>query len=71
MAYMHDSHDDLRIQLETISEQLGDRIMVLLRDALEAGAPGRPPTEKLLSRARAAVDKAAGLLRQVSERSDD
>ncbi len=68
---MNDTHDDLRAQLETISEQLGDRIMVVLREALETGAPGRPTEEKLLSRARSAVDKAAGLLRQVSETSRD
>lgn len=54
--------EDLRIQLETISEQLGDRIITLLRDALESGAEGRPPAEKVLTRARSAVDKATHLL---------
>lgn len=59
---MTTEHQDLRIQLETISEQLGDRIITLLRDAFESGAEGRPPSEKVLTRARSAVDKATHLL---------
>lgn len=64
---MDATYDDLAQQLSTISEQLGDRIMVVLRDAIEAGAPGRPPEERLLTRARAAVDKAVALLHQLPD----
>lgn len=62
---MSGDYDDLLAQLEDISEKLGDRIMTLLREALESGADGRPAEEKLLSRARSAVDKAAALLGRV------
>ena len=34
----------------------------LLGDAFESGAEGRPPSEKVLTRARSAVDKATHLL---------
>lgn len=59
---MTSEYEDLRIQLETISEQLGDRIITLLREAIESGAQGRPPSEKTLTHARSAIDKAAHLL---------
>lgn len=59
---MTSDHEDLRIQLESISEQIGDRIFTMLREAVADGAAARPPAEKVLSRARSAVDKAAHLL---------
>lgn len=71
MAGMEGTYDDIKVRLEDVSEQLGDRIMVLLREALETGAPGRPPEEKVLSRARAAVDRAVGLLGQLDEPAGD
>lgn len=61
------AHDDIRQELENISERLGDRIMTLLRDAIEAGASGRPPEERQLTRARTAVDRAVNLLRKLEE----
>jgi hypothetical protein len=64
---MMSDHEDLRIQLESISEQIGDRIFTMLREAVAAGADGRPPAEKVLSRARSAVDKAAHLLATLEE----
>ncbi|HET8930734.1 MAG TPA: hypothetical protein VFN21_08765 [Acidimicrobiales bacterium] len=68
---MNDTYEELRAQLETISERLGDRSIEVLREAIEAGASGRPTEDKLLSRARSAVDKAVGLLGQISEDSED
>lgn len=62
---MDDSYEDLRHQLESISEDLGDRIVFVLAEAVREGATGRPAEEKLLSRARSAVDKAAALLGQI------
>lgn len=67
MGDMSNEYEDLRSQLTTISEQLGDRIITLLRDALEAGMQGRPPQEKVLTRARNAVDKALHLLESLDD----
>lgn len=64
---MTGEHDDIRQELENISERLGDRIMTVLRDAIEAGASGRPPQERQLTRARAAVDKAVNILVRLDE----
>lgn len=71
MTPMNDAYDELRTQLETISERLGDRSIEVLREAIESGAPSRPTEDKLIGRARSAVDKAAGLLRQASESTGD
>ncbi len=49
-------------QLESISEQLNDVAMDVLRSALEDGLGQRPPIEKKLSAARRAVDKAVRTL---------
>lgn len=57
-----DRVDDVRSRLESISEELTDLAMDVLRQAIEAGAEARPPLEKALSQARRAVDKAAHLL---------
>ncbi len=70
MAAMSDDVQEMRSELEQLSERLGDRIMTVLREALESGASGRPPEEKVLSRARTAVDKAAALLGQLEESSE-
>lgn len=64
---MTDAYEDIRQELENISERLGDRVMTLLRDAIEAGASGRPPEERQLTRARTAVDKAVNILRHLEE----
>ncbi len=64
---MNSDDVDLRAELESISERIGDRIMTVLREAMEQGATVRPPEEKLLTRARAAVDKAAALLGRLDE----
>ena len=64
---MTTEYQDLRIELENIAEQLGDRIIDALRVALESGAERRPPEEKVLSRARTAAEKAAHLLATLEE----
>lgn len=68
---MDDSIDDLRGRLEVISDRLGDHIMATLRDALEAGEKSRPEIERVLSRARRAVDKAVLLLGQLDAETND
>ncbi len=48
---------DIVATLETVSEQLGDASIDLLRRAMDEGAT-RPPADKALASARRAVDKA-------------
>lgn len=59
---MSERIDDIRQRLESISEELGDVAIDLLRQAIDDGATSRPPEEKVLNQARRAVDKAARLL---------
>jgi hypothetical protein len=58
---MTKDHSDLALRLDSIAEELTDRTMADLREALEHGA--RPVDEKRLLAARRAVEKAARLLR--------
>ncbi len=67
---MQTNNDDLCSQLQDVSDVLGDRILSLLRDAIAEGQKSRPPQEKLLSRARTAIDKAIGLIEQADRMSD-
>ncbi len=55
-----DSH--LVGRLEAIAEELAERAIAVLRDAVEAGETARPDEERRLSRARRAVEKAAAIL---------
>lgn len=64
---MSGTHDDLRERLVEISDLLGDRILTLLSDAVSEGATTRPPQERVLTRARGAVDKAVHLLEQLTD----
>ena len=62
-ADVEDKLEDIRSRLEHISEELGDIGMEALREALDAEvATTRPESEKRLSRARRAVDKAAAII---------
>lgn len=54
--------DDIRLQLDNIAEELADLALVVLRQAIEEGAQKRPASEKTLTQARRAVEKAARLL---------
>ena len=55
--------DELRARLEAISEELADLAIARLRDSIDAGGTELPIDEHRLTRARRAVEKAAGLLR--------
>jgi hypothetical protein len=61
-----DRLDDIQSRLEAISEELADLALVQLREAVDGGdsdaAAGAAAEERRLTRARRAVDKAAGLL---------
>lgn len=63
--------DDLCSRLDQISEDLADLAMRRLRDSIDAGGHELPVDEKLITRARRAVEKASGLLRSSDQRSDE
>jgi predicted transcriptional regulator len=56
-------HDDLADRLEQIAEELAERAIDVLREAISDRQTGRPAEERTLTQARRAVEKAAGLLR--------
>ena len=58
------NNDDLIAQLETVSEVLADRALDVLREASAGGATSRPESERQLTQARRAVEKAVAILRQ-------
>jgi hypothetical protein len=60
--------DDIRGRLEGIAEELADLAIVRLRESIDAGGNELPVDERRLTRARRAVEKAAGIL---SEPADD
>lgn len=49
-------------QLKTISDQLADRALSVLKEAHAAGELKRPEAERTLTQARRAVEKAISLL---------
>ena len=61
--------DEIITTLESISEQLGDRALQLLHDAVASGGHARPAGEKNITQARRAVEKAIGLLKDVENRA--
>jgi hypothetical protein len=56
--------DDIRARLEAISDELADLAIERLRESIDAGGTELPVDERRLTRARRAVDKAVGLLRE-------
>lgn len=56
--------DDIRIRLETISEELADLAIDRLLASIDAGGTELPVDEKRLTRARRAVEKAVAILRE-------
>ncbi len=56
--------DDIRARLETISEELADLSIERLKESIDAGGGELPVDEKRLARARRAVEKAIGILRE-------
>ena len=63
------THDDLVERLEEIASELDDRSFSLLREAA-AARTGRPVADKRLVQARRAIEKAAHLLRSLSDEGD-
>ena len=60
--------DDIRRRLEAISEELADLALQRLRDSVDAGGTELPVDERRLTRARRAVEKAAGILAEPDDR---
>jgi hypothetical protein len=59
--------DAVRARLESIAEELADLALDRLREAVAAGAAKTSDAERLITRARRSVEKAAVLLGQVHE----
>ena len=59
--------DDIRGRLEGIAEELADLAIVRLRECVDAGTTELPIDEKLLTRARHAVEKAVHIISEVDE----
>lgn len=56
--------DDIRTRLEGISEELADLAIERLRESIDAGGHELPVDERRLQKARRAVEKAIGVLRE-------
>lgn len=56
--------DAIRQRLEVIAEELADLAMERLKESIDAGGTELPVDERRLSRARRAVEKAIGILRE-------
>jgi hypothetical protein len=56
---------DLADRLESIGAELDELSFDLLQQAVADGASERPAADRTLTQARRAVEKAAGLLRQL------
>jgi hypothetical protein len=58
-------YEDLAERLEAIGAELDELSFDLLQQAVADGATQRPAVDRTLTQARRAVEKAAGLLRQL------
>ena len=61
---MSEDLDHLRERLEGIAEELADLAIQRLRESIDAGGDELPVDERRLTRARRAVEKAVGILRE-------
>jgi len=56
--------DQIRGRLQAISDELADLSIERLQESIDAGGTELPVDEKRLTRARRAVEKAIGILRE-------
>jgi len=61
-ASQDESINDMISRLESISEELADKAIDALKSAHREGAVKRPETERQLTTARRAIEKAIGVL---------
>ncbi|MCU1399678.1 MAG: hypothetical protein JWN62_2787 [Acidimicrobiales bacterium] len=64
---MSDMFDSLADRLDAISEDIADAALADLKSSVRRGDAKRSGTERTLTQARRAVDKAAHLLRAIGE----
>ena len=62
--------DDIRGRLEVISEELADLGIERLKASIDSGGDELPVDERRLARARRAVEKAIGILREPDDAID-
>ncbi|PDH69092.1 MAG: hypothetical protein CNE88_03610 [Acidimicrobiales bacterium MED-G01] len=69
MVDVQERLEDIRTRLVSISEELGDLGIAALQTAIDEDGVNakRPESEKRLSRARRAIDKAAAIIGQTPE----
>lgn len=60
--------DDIRGRLEAIAEELADLAIQRLQESIDAGGDELPVDERRLTRARRAVEKAVGILKEPDDR---
>lgn len=60
--------EEICARLDALSEDLAELAMSRLRDSIDAGGHQLPVDEKLITRARRAIEKASGLLRSTENR---
>jgi hypothetical protein len=56
--------DEIRGRLEAIAEELADLAIQRLQESIDAGGTELPVDERRLTRARRAVEKAVGILKE-------
>ena len=61
-ASQDESINDIVSRLESISEEIADKALDALKSAHRDGAVKRPETERQLTTARRAIEKAIGVL---------
>jgi uncharacterized Ntn-hydrolase superfamily protein len=61
-ASRDESINDIVARLESISEEIADKALDALKSAHRDGAVKRPETERQLTTARRAIEKAIGVL---------
>jgi uncharacterized Ntn-hydrolase superfamily protein len=61
-ASQDESINDMISRLESISDELADKALDALKSAHREGAVKRPETERQLTTARRAIEKAIGVL---------
>ncbi|MGA1257771.1 MAG: hypothetical protein ACO3X0_03650 [Ilumatobacteraceae bacterium] len=63
--------DDIVERLRSVSEDLSDHAIRILSEASRAGATKRPDTERTITQARRAVEKAIVLLERMDANLDE
>lgn len=59
--------EDIRARLRVIEEELADLAIQRLRESIDAGGTELPVDEKVITRARRAIEKAINLLSERDE----